>query len=85
MMKTNMNRHKTTNGLVDMTEESGISWLNAQSVSRKLCYMEQNGSEGDNHRQNSRATSKDLDEEGDSLLQSQVLLQVCVNQCGSYF
>jgi hypothetical protein len=85
MMKTNMNRPKTTNGLVDMTEESGISWLNAQSVSRKLCYMEQNGSEGDNHRQNSRATSKDLDEEGDSLLQSQVLLQVCVKHCGSYF
>jgi len=75
MMKTNMNGHKTTIGLVDTTEELGISWSNAQSLSRKLCYMEQNGSEGDNHRQNSHATSKDLDEEGDSLLQSQVLLQ----------
>ncbi len=85
MMKTNMNGQKTTIGLVDTTEESGIRWSNAQSLSRKLCYMEQNGSEGDNHRQNSRATSKDLDEEGDSLLQSQVLLQVCVKHCGSYF
>lgn len=68
-------RPKQVNSLVDNPEEIG-GWLNSGGLSGELRYVEQNGSESDNHDRQSHTTSKDLDE-GDSLLQSQILMQVC--------
>ena len=68
-------RPKQVNSLVDNPEEIG-GWLNSGGLSGELRYVEQNGSESDNHDRQSHTTSKDLDE-GDSQLQSQLLMQVC--------
>ncbi len=69
------NQHRSTNSLVENVEEIG-GWLNTGGLSGELRYVEQNGSESDPHDHTSHATSKDI-EETDTLLQAQVLLQVC--------
>jgi hypothetical protein len=61
--------------VLENVEEIG-GWLNTGGLSGELRYVEQNGSESDPHDHTSHATSKDV-EETDTLLQAQVLLQVC--------
>lgn len=74
MVEGNVGRHKQLNTILDNPEDMG-AWLNSGSLSGELRYIETNGSESDKFDRNSQATSKDI-EDGDAVLQSQVLLQV---------
>jgi centromeric protein E len=74
MVEGSVGRHKQLNTLLDNPEDMG-GWLNSVSLSGELRYVETNGSESDKFERNSQATSKDI-EDGDAVLQSQVLIQV---------
>lgn len=74
MVEGNVGRHKQLNTILDNPDDMG-GWLNTRSLSGELRYIESNGSESDKFDRNSQATSKDM-EDGDGVLQSQILLQV---------